>query len=112
MWFVGLPLLGRIAIDRPPHLLGTWSPNSPFSLVEFEHLGFEIQPAIIEQRPNLGFGVLDHSLIEDAVNAPRKNLVDMCHQPNIIGIVTPERVEVVGEVLAEREMLAVIGHAT
>src|SRR4051794_25254203 len=112
MWFVRPPLVSRLTVDWPPHLLGTWSPDSPFSLVEFEHLGFEIQPAILEQRPNLGFRVLDHSLIKYAVNAARKNLVDMRHQANIIGIVTPKRVEVVGEVLAARKMLAVIGHAT
>src|SRR6185503_13047687 len=54
MRFVGTPLLGRLAINRPPHLLGAWSPHSPLGLVEFEHLGFEVEPAKIEQRPNLG----------------------------------------------------------
>src|SRR5689334_4286401 len=111
MHLVGAPLLGRFAVDWTPHLLRAGGANGALSLVEFEYLGLEVQTAMVEQASDLGFGVVHHTLVEDAVDAPRQHGVDMRHQPDVIGIISADVTEIVAEVLPAREMLPEIGKA-
>ena len=57
------------------------------------------------------FGVVDHPLIEHAMDTVRQHGVDMRHQRHIIGVIAPEFGKVVAESLAAREMLLIGGEA-
>ena len=64
---------------------------------------------IVEKPAHLAFGVAHQPLVEDAVHAPRQDVVNVRHQPDVIGVKTPEPAQVISDLLSPREMLPEIG---
>src|SRR5687767_6332978 len=106
MLIVTSPLLHRVLVDRTADLFGAGGANRTLRLMELEAGRFELQSAIFKQRADLGFRVLDHPLVDDAVDPARKDGIDVGHQADIVGVIMPEVLEVVGEILPPSEMLA------
>src|ERR1051325_1497158 len=99
------PLLDSLAEDRLAHLFRTPGANGTPVAIEVQALLVDRQAAIVEKRANFAFGVLDHSFVEDAMNAPGQHGVEMRQQRDIIGVVATEFGLVVAEHLAPREVL-------
>src|SRR5689334_17766362 len=67
--FVMLPLLHPLAKNGPTHLFGAGRADSPLVFMESEHPFLEREAAVLEQSAHFAFGVLDHPLVEHAMDA-------------------------------------------
>src|SRR5512134_2275752 len=105
------PLVHALAKDRPAHLLGAGSANRPLVLVETKHALLERQAAVVEQAAHLTLGVLDHVLVEHTMHPPRQNGIEVGHEFDVVAVVATEFSQVIGEILAAREVLLEAGEA-
>jgi hypothetical protein len=106
-----LPGFGAVPVDRLTDLFRRRGADSTLGFVEAQACLFEVQPAGAEQGADLGLRVLDHMLIDDAVDAARQDVVDMGHQPDVVAIIAPQIRQIVSEGLALGEMLLEVGEA-
>ena len=106
MAIVTAPFVGGIAIDRLANLFRARRANGPLGLVELEAGRLEIQSAVAQQASDLRFGIVHHALVDHPMDPAREHAVDMSHQPHIVGVITADMLEIVGERLSPREMLA------
>jgi hypothetical protein len=105
------PLIQAIAEDGSSHLFGTHGPYRTVVLVEFEAGLFERQAAIVQQTPNLAFGVCDQVLVNDAVDASWQYFVEVSHQLDIVAVIEAKIGKAIGECVAPREVLFERGKA-
>ena len=105
------PAIHPVSENGLPNLLGARRAYRPIVFVEPKARVLERQAAILEQPAHLGFGVVDHRFVENAVNAARQHGIDMGHQLHVVAIVAADVIETIGEILAAREMLLESGEA-
>ena len=74
------PLVDTFAIDRATHLFGAGGAHRPIVLEETQAAVLERQPAIVQQAADLGFGVVDHAFVDDAMDAAGQGRFAGCCQ--------------------------------
>ena len=67
--FVVPPVVECVPENRLAHLFGTRRADRTFVLVEAQASGLERQAAVLEQPAHLALGVVDHALVDHAVDA-------------------------------------------
>ena len=109
--FVVPPLLDAVPVDGLADLLGARRAHRTLVLEEAQAARLERQTAVVEQPAHLGLGVLDHALVDDAVDASRQHRVEVRHELDVVAIEAAHVREVVAEVLAARVVLLEVREA-
>ena len=107
---IGPPLVGRLAVNRPPHLFRARSPHRPLGPVEFEHAA-RTRLRNSRATAHLALPYRRPSARRSRGGPARAAPVDMRHQTHIVSVISADVIEVVSEGLAAREMLAEVREA-
>ncbi len=76
--------------------------RTPSNLVEQQAGRIEVEAQRGEQGAKPALGIVDQSLVDHAVDRAGLNAIEVANQPDVVGVVTPEVVEVVAEAYRAR----------
>src|SRR5882762_10760503 len=97
------PVVHAVPENGTPHLLRAGGAHRPLVLIEPQALFLERKRAVVKEPANLGFGVLDHRLVEYAMNPARQRRIEVGHQVNVVTVVSAEVLKIVRKVLTAGE---------
>src|SRR5437588_10890 len=111
-WFVIAPAVKTLAVRWLTNLLGTRGMNRSLSLEEAQARFFEGKLEMIEQLSDFPLEIVDQIIVDDAVDAARRqHVVEVTHDGEIIRIMLAQLRLIVAEIRTSVELLYVIGEA-
>jgi len=99
------PVIDGAGEDRLADLLRTRGRHRPGIFEEPQAGGIERQAQIGKQPADLGFGVVHQRFVEEAMDTAGQHVVEVRHELDVIGIVSPYIAQIIGEIPAALEVL-------
>src|SRR5450631_2752356 len=111
-WLVVAPMIDAFAEYGLAHLLRTRGSHRPVVVVKAQASRFECQPAMCQKPAHFALRIVDHVLVDDAVNFAWKYLVEVGHEFHIVAVIPGNVLKAVSVSLALREVLLEAREAT
>jgi len=86
-WLVMTPLVETIAKYGFAYLLSADRAYCALIVVEPEGRGLERQTAKCQQAAHLAFGIRNHPFVDDTVKGPRKYLLEVGHELDVVAVI-------------------------
>ena len=109
MCLITLPEIQGVAVNRLPNLLGAGGAHRTIFLVVVQTGFLEIQLGMRKQLIHLSVEILNDLFILDREQPARENTVPVVHQAQIVGVVTADILQRIGELLTPGKQLLEVG---